>query len=74
MAFQLALFGEGTLPILLDEVNCVGNETSLIECLANPYSLHDCEHYEDAGVICTLTSTCVIIVYLACILSPPSMH
>lgn len=56
MAFQLAPFGEGTVPILLDEIECNGNETNLLNCASNPSGEHDCEHYEDAGVICTSTS------------------
>ena len=46
-----AYFGEGTGPILLDNLGCTGNESSLLEC---PYTPHNCQHYEDAGVICPL--------------------
>ena len=41
--------GEG-LPILLDDMNCNGSETSLTECAG--VHIHDCDHSEDAGVIC----------------------
>ena len=44
-----AHFGEGTGPILLDNLGCIGNETSLLDCL---YSDENCDHTEDAGVIC----------------------
>ncbi|KAL3870551.1 hypothetical protein ACJMK2_038604 [Sinanodonta woodiana] len=45
-------FGAGTGSILLDNVKCYGNETSIVNCRHNPWGLHDCGHHEDAGVDC----------------------
>ena len=45
-------FGLGTGPILLDEVQCTGHETRLVDCVHNGISTHDCSHSQDAGVIC----------------------
>ncbi|PIK45167.1 scavenger receptor cysteine-rich protein type 12 precursor [Apostichopus japonicus] len=50
-SYGLAYFGEGSAPILLDDVNCVGNEKSLIDCNKNDFG-HNCGHSEDAGVAC----------------------
>ena len=47
-------FGGGFVPILLDEVECVGTEAKLVNCNSNFVGEHDCSHSEDAGVICTL--------------------
>ena len=36
----------------MDEVECVGTETSLGMCRFQGWSNTDCDHSEDAGVIC----------------------
>ena len=47
-----AFFGEGTGPILLDEVGCTGNEAHLLECSHRGLLNHNCFHFKDAGVLC----------------------
>ncbi|OPJ84108.1 deleted in malignant brain tumors 1 protein [Patagioenas fasciata monilis] len=47
-----AYFGQGTGVVLLDEVACSGDETSLEQCAHQGLGVHDCYHKEDAGVIC----------------------
>ena len=45
-------FDGGTGPILLDEVQCTGSESSLSQCPHAGIKNHDCFHSEDAGVRC----------------------
>uniref|UniRef100_A0A3Q1EN57 HHIP like 1 n=1 Tax=Acanthochromis polyacanthus TaxID=80966 RepID=A0A3Q1EN57_9TELE len=60
LGFQFALtaaknseFGEGKdLRILLDDVQCEGTESSLLDCKHAGVAIHNCAHYEDAGVVC----------------------
>ncbi|XP_071819844.1 scavenger receptor cysteine-rich domain-containing group B protein-like isoform X4 [Apostichopus japonicus] len=47
-----AYYGQGTGPILLDEVECVGYETRLEYCTNEGWYIQDCGHWEDAGVEC----------------------
>ena len=49
---RLAGYGQGSGPITLDNVRCVGSEARLIDCPANAIGTHNCDHGEDAGVIC----------------------
>ena len=46
-----AAFGQGTGPIHLDDLQCVGNEDALINCTYDSNTA-DCSHFEDAGVVC----------------------
>ena len=39
-------------PIWLDEVQCTGQEQSLVECLHANWGTANCGHKEDAGCIC----------------------
>eukprot|EP00071_Canis_lupus_P018137 XP_013964586.1 deleted in malignant brain tumors 1 protein isoform X2 [Canis lupus familiaris] len=50
-----ARFGQGSGPIVLDNVRCSGNEFYLWNCSHNGWNLHNCGHGEDAGVICSAT-------------------
>lgn len=52
IAYSQARFGQGGGPIQLDEVTCIGDETRLGNCNANPIGINDCTHFEDAGVGC----------------------
>ena len=52
MQLDLNPFGDGTGDILLDDVQCRGNETSLADCEHADWGDHDCEHDQDAAVAC----------------------
>ena len=47
-----AYFGQGSELILLDDVQCTGNEASIFSCTHNNIGSRICDHSEDAGVVC----------------------
>ena len=49
-----AHFGEGHGKIILDDVECVGTETSLDQCQHSGSETRDCSHDKDVGVTCGL--------------------
>ena len=48
-----SVFGRGDGTIMLDEVNCLGNEDNIGYCEHNPWTLSNCLHAQDVGVTCT---------------------
>ncbi|NXK15169.1 DMBT1 protein, partial [Herpetotheres cachinnans] len=52
-AYRAAHFGPGSGPVWLDDVHCSGTEAALSECLARPWGVSNCDHDEDASVVCT---------------------
>ena len=53
-AYGGARFGQGSGPIVMDEVRCRGSEMTLMDCPLSPS--HSCGHHKDAGVRCTLVT------------------
>ncbi|XP_051748215.1 deleted in malignant brain tumors 1 protein-like [Ctenopharyngodon idella] len=47
-----AFFRQGSGPVWMDDVKCVGNESTLKNCSSNGWGVHNCSHQQDAGVIC----------------------
>ena len=45
-----AYFGEGTGPVLLNDISCTGSEASLLDCSFS--EINSCTHVQDAAVDC----------------------
>ena len=63
-AFDDAHFGQGSDPIWMDDVACVGDEDKLKDCTFHPHYApyrnvwgkhRNCDHSKDAGVSCVVT-------------------
>uniref|UniRef100_H2ZWZ4 Soluble scavenger receptor cysteine-rich domain-containing protein SSC5D n=1 Tax=Latimeria chalumnae TaxID=7897 RepID=H2ZWZ4_LATCH len=48
-----ARFGQGTGRIWLDDVACTPAAASIFNCMGTPWGAHNCDHGEDAGVVCS---------------------
>ena len=49
-----ARYGQGTGRIILDDLVCSGNESSLYSCRHRGLYVHNCGHREDASAVCEL--------------------
>ncbi|OCT95011.1 hypothetical protein XELAEV_18012696mg [Xenopus laevis] len=49
-----AWYGRGNGYIFFDNMKCQGNESSLLQCSYIRWNVHNCDHSEDAGVLCGL--------------------
>lgn len=47
-----ASFGPGNNMIGMDNVHCEGTESHILDCEYNGWGIHNCAHWEDAGVVC----------------------
>ena len=52
IAILNAFYGQGSGHIFMDDVLCVGTESSLDMCRHDGWTIHNCVHQDDAGVIC----------------------
>ena len=48
-----AFYGQGSGQIWLDEIHCIGSESSIRNCTHSGWGAHDCVHEEGASVKCT---------------------
>ena len=60
-----ARFGRGSGEILLDDVGCSGSESLIENCPHNGLGKHNCEHSEDASVICSSTLSSIVSMYMS---------
>lgn len=63
VAYNNSHFGVGSGPIYMDNIQCSGSETALLQC--SHATEHNCYHTEDAGVKCTKPGI-YIIMYKTC--------
>lgn len=52
VSLHRAHFGEGVGLILIDDIECTGNETSLYDCFHLGIGTSNCFHDEDVSILC----------------------
>ena len=52
-AYGSAHYGQGTGPILLSRLSCIGNEPNLTDCSQSSVGTKNCTHSDDASVYCS---------------------
>jgi len=50
------MYGPGTGPIWLDQLDCIGSETQLVNCSHRGWNSHNCDHSEDVSIACNNNS------------------
>jgi len=45
-------YGSGAGLIWLDDLQCTGSESSLVNCTHRGWRVHDCDHNRDASIVC----------------------
>ncbi|XP_048475013.1 deleted in malignant brain tumors 1 protein-like [Rhincodon typus] len=51
--YDTQLFGAGLGPIWIHEIECQSHDSTLWQCRTDQWDQHDCEHRDDAGVVCS---------------------
>ena len=51
-AVRYSRYVRTVVPFHLDDLNCTGDEESLLGCQHNGVGVHDCGPYDNAAVIC----------------------
>ena len=59
-----AAYGQGSGEIWLNELNCIGTESNIGHCSHTGWGSHDCDHSEDAGIVCAVPNGNFALVYL----------
>lgn len=47
-----AAFGQGSGPVLLQNMGCQGTEQRIVDCVSHGMGYSTCRHSFDAGIIC----------------------
>lgn len=58
VTYRSGFFGEGSKPVLLNELQCNGNESTLSECDQENISGLGCNHLQDVGLLCGSKNVC----------------
>ena len=54
-------YGQGSGPIWLDDLKCVGTESSIINCSHSGWGTNDCNYSSNAGVSCATPNGNVLL-------------